>query len=296
MKLQGDEDHDSGTESDEQIDNPELTPEIVMSEQRSSVSPADTGCSGGSPPPSMDTFHDPHSSEEELEVINSPKQSRPPRPVRAASVCLPEKRKWSQINSDYTNTTPFMLHHTSFGSSSGTSTGAFNTAENEENMSHYGNISPREISSPMSPYGKLHGSTPDETPIPGTEHSGSSDDEVHHLLHASMSTPVQFRTSPPLEALKPAGQLHVLSSLSSSSISNSGITTNIGAVKGRSLSPPPKLLHCELSPRKRSRHARHSHVQRPCLDFEKMQQLKARGVTAWRHNGDHGGELSVFCW
>lgn len=119
----------------------------------------------------------------------------------------------------------------------------------------------------------LQGSTPDETPIPGTEHSGSSDDEVHHLLHASMSTPVQFRTSPPLEALKPAGQLHVLSSLSSSSISNSGITTNIGAVKGRSLSPPPKLLHCELSPRKRSRHARHSHVQRPCLDFEKMQQV-----------------------
>lgn len=25
-------------------------------------------------------------------------------------------------------------------------------------------------------------------------------------------------------------------------------------------------------------------------------QLKARAVTAWRHNGDHGGELSVFCW
>lgn len=113
--------------------------------------------------------------------------------------------------------------------------------------------------------------TPDETPIPGTEHSGSSDDEVHHLLHASMSTPVQFRTSPPLEALKPAGQMHV-SSLTSSDISTIGITTLAG-IKGRSLSPPPKLLHCELSPRKRSRHARHSHVQRPCLDFEKMQQV-----------------------
>lgn len=25
-------------------------------------------------------------------------------------------------------------------------------------------------------------------------------------------------------------------------------------------------------------------------------QLKARAVTAWRHSGDHGGELSVFCW
>lgn len=130
----------------------------VMSEQhqRSSVSPADTGCSGGSPPPNMDTFHDPHSSEEELEVINSPKQSRPPRPVRAVSVCLPEKRKWSQINSDYSNSTTFMLHHhTTFGGSSSAGS-AFNAAENEENMSHYGNLSPREISSPMSPYSKLN--------------------------------------------------------------------------------------------------------------------------------------------
>lgn len=25
-------------------------------------------------------------------------------------------------------------------------------------------------------------------------------------------------------------------------------------------------------------------------------QLKARAVTAWRHSGEHGNELSVFCW
>lgn len=100
--------------------------------------------------------------------------------------------------------------------------------------------------------------------------SGSSDEEVQGLL----ATPVQFRTSPPRGAHRP----------------------------GRSFSPPPKLFHYATgqnsSPRKRHRHATpHAHaIQRPCLDFEKMQQLKARAVTAWRHSGDHGGELSVFCW
>jgi len=43
--------------------------------------------------------------------------------------------------------------------------------------------------------------------------------------------------------------------------------------------------------RKRSRTSRVHHIQRPCLDFEKMQQLRARAVS-WRH----GGELSLFCW
>lgn len=65
-----------------------------------SVSPADTGCSMESPAPD---HHDPHSSEEELEVINSIKDVRPNRPLRAASVCLPEKRKWSQVNTYYEN-------------------------------------------------------------------------------------------------------------------------------------------------------------------------------------------------
>ncbi|EFA02204.2 uncharacterized protein Reph isoform X1 [Tribolium castaneum] len=237
-----DEDRDSGTESDEEIDDPDLPP--VMSERMCSVSPADTGCSMESPAPDQ---HDPHSSEEELEVINSNKEERPARPLRATSVCLPEKRKWSQVGGD-----SYSRHKY--------------TPENEENMSHYGNLSP---SSPCSPYHKCYGE--DGIHI---EHSGSSDEEVHHLL-ASMATPVQFRTSPPLEAVKP------------------GRKTPMN--KGRSMSPPPKLLHYEESPRKRSKH-RHAHVQRPYLDFEKMQHLKARSVRTWRHSGDHGGELSVFCW
>ncbi|CAH0560147.1 unnamed protein product [Brassicogethes aeneus] len=233
-----DDNHDSGTESDEDLETTDIS---VVRDKTSSISPADTGCSVDSPAPDQ---QDAHSSEEELEVINSNKKVvEQVRPLRAASVCLPEKRKWSQMGDCHKRYTP----------------------ENEENMSHYGNLSPSTSCSPYKCFGEDG----------AVQHSGSSDEEVHHLL-ASMATPVQFRTSPPIEAVKP-GRKQLLH-------------------KGRSLSPPPKLLHYEASPRKRSRHLRHSHMQRPYLDFEKMQQQKARSVTAWRHTGDHGGELSVFCW
>ncbi|XP_065085804.1 box A-binding factor isoform X2 [Ochlerotatus camptorhynchus] len=67
----------------------------------------------------------------------------------------------------------------------------------------------------------------------------------------------------------------------------------------RSVSPPAKVFHCAVSPRRRqSRHQqqRAPRPHRPCLDFDKMQQLKARPVTTWKHNNEHSGELSVFCW
>ncbi|XP_050513860.1 uncharacterized protein LOC114338545 isoform X3 [Diabrotica virgifera virgifera] len=243
-----DEDHDSGTESDEEIDAP-VSGSASCSERVCNVSPADTGCSMESPAPDQ---HDAHSSEEELEVINSNSKMRrstaPPRPLRAASVCLAEKRKWSQI---------------------GDAQNRRYTPENEENMSHYSNLSP----SPCSPF---HIKCCSEDGGHHIEHSGSSDDEVHHFLY-TRATPVQFRTSPPLEAVKPERRSIVTS-------------------KGRSTSPPAKLLHYEDSPRKRTKHMKHAHIQRPYLDFEKMQQMKTRSVTAWRHTADHTGELSVYCW
>ncbi|XP_014251344.1 uncharacterized protein LOC106667730 [Cimex lectularius] len=87
--------------------------------------------------------------------------------------------------------------------------------------------------------------------------SGSSDEEVVGLV-AAMTAPVQFRTSPPRGTHRPYSA----------------------------------ALH-EASPRKRHRNAA---PPRPCLDFEKMQQLQAKGMTTWRHTGDSGGELSVYCW
>lgn len=181
-------------------------------------------------PSDSDHNYDHHSSEEELEVINSHvnmhrhhhrKHSSSSCAQPAPALCdaaatptagastnntappaYPEKRKWSQVV-----TTPCETN----------------------------NITTR------------------------VESSGSSDEEVQGLM-AAMATPVEFRTSPPLDAHKP------------------------GHKSVRSLSPPPKLFHfsptpagaaLEVSPRKRHHRGtpRAHHIQRPCLDFEKMQQV-----------------------
>ncbi|XP_045768915.1 uncharacterized protein LOC123869879 isoform X3 [Maniola jurtina] len=93
----------------------------------------------------------------------------------------------------------------------------------------------------------------------------SSDDD-----DTKAETPVRFRTSPPLEALKPrrAGECGCAGRAPCSP-------------RRRRLPLPPPRRH------------------RPALDFDKMQQLKVGGggVRSWRAvGGAHGGELSVFCW
>lgn len=90
--------------------------------------------------------------------------------------------------------------------------------------------------------------------------SGSSDDEVQGFLAATMGTPVKFRTSPPSDVVKP----------------------------GKSQSPPPKLFHYEVSSRKKHRHmhSKPHHLQRPCLDFEKMQQVRNH-LTCFHWNPKH---------
>lgn len=142
-------------------------------------------------PSDSDHNFDHHSSEEELEVINSSSVVH----HRERITSHPEKRKWSQAN-----------HHLSLGEYSG----------------------------------------------------GSSDEEVRDLM--CLSAPVEFRTSPPANVHKPS----------------------------KCLSPPPKVFHssvanipphelCSVSPRKRHRRTPTAvaggPIQRPCLDFEKMQQI-----------------------
>ncbi|XP_066603251.1 la-related protein Larp4B-like isoform X2 [Prorops nasuta] len=246
-------------------------------------------------------FNDQHSSEEELEVINSPKvvPSQGCRPATA-----PEKRKWSQVSNSGPQTQQQLQGQ-----------------QQPQQRTLAGDLDSigATCSAPVSRAGReLAG-------------SGSSDEEVQGLLGGRsgsgsvISQPVQFRTSPPVDAHKP----------------------------GRSLSPPPKLFHASTReprslprPRSRPRPQSHTHLHcshldchhhhhhhhhhyhhhhhhhhrldsdldllnacsprkrhrpphrlpRPCLDFEKMQQLKARAVTTWRHSGEHGNELSVFCW
>jgi hypothetical protein len=218
-------------------------------------------CSPSSPyfldsalPSDSDHNYDHHSSEEELEVINNPSNCaavgsslKELLTCRSGSVStvMPEKRKWSQITG-------------------GSTCSLSNTCHLSTNSSDLLTISSGTCSS-------VHGGTSCNVPLGGRasvavitttpaadQSSGSSDEEVQGLL-AAMATPVQFRTSPPLDAHKP----------------------------GRSLSPPPKLFHygrhpsaaaaLEVSPRKKHRHTpRAHHIQRPCLDFEKMQQVSGQ--------------------
>ncbi|XP_039751214.1 uncharacterized protein LOC120627315 [Pararge aegeria] len=100
----------------------------------------------------------------------------------------------------------------------------------------------------------------------------SSDDD-----DTKVETPVRFRTSPPLEALKPR---------------RAGAAAAAAAECGCAGRAPcsPRRRRLPLPPPRR---------HRPALDFDKMQQLKVGGggVRSWRAvGGAHGGELSVFCW
>jgi uncharacterized protein YaiE (UPF0345 family) len=290
-----DDDHDSGTESDDEHGETEDQESIMESEaERSSgstVSPGPyvgsgiTACSPASPyfldsalPSDSDHNYDHHSSEEELEVINNPSNcaavgtsAKELLTCRSGSVStvMPEKRKWSQMTAGSTCSLSNTCHQPTHSS------GRLTIAETCSFI-HGGSSCNVELGGGGGG-GRASVAVIATTPA-ADQSSGSSDEEVQGLL-AAMATPVQFRTSPPLDAHKP----------------------------GRSQSPPPKLFHyggnasaaaaLEVSPRKRHRHTpRAHHIQRPCLDFEKMQQMKARAVTAWRHSGDHGGELSVYCW
>ncbi|XP_055681723.1 uncharacterized protein LOC129789107 isoform X3 [Lutzomyia longipalpis] len=141
----------------------------------------------------------------------------------------------------------------------------------------------------------------------------SSDEEVRNLLE-HVQAPVNFRTSPPLEALKPQrGPLHSLHVQQQRATTPLVLTESGRGIESiriscdspivpmdvvRSISPPAKLFHCAVSPRRRpsQRPPRQQRLHRPCLDFDKMQQLKARSVTAWRHDSEHSGEFPVFCW
>lgn len=135
-----------------------------------------------------------------------------------------------------------------------------------------------------------------------------SGDEDHNHNHP---TPVQFSTSPPMDVHKPrrslspppklfgfqgteteAGQGHVIPEVRPMSTSGLGTySSSLGDLSRLEYEGLERKGKKTISPRKRSRTSRVQHIQRPCLDFEKMQQLRARAVS-WRH----GGELSLFCW
>lgn len=110
--------------------------------------------------------------------------------------------------------------------------------------------------------------------------------------------PVNFRTSPPLEAFKPhrhSGHYNKSTQLYQTNM-HRATTPLVLTQNGRkaesirlscdrsptismdvrpTISPPAKLFHCAVSPRRRQlRHNfQRQRPHRPCLDFDKMQQV-----------------------
>lgn len=209
-------------------------------------------------PSDCDLTYDHHSSEEELEVINSGITScDTPKGVasspfgnrcRSVSSALPEKRKWSDaMDSESPGELVSLCHRSRVRISS-----RRQTCSSDENM-----------------YSEDNSTASARKLVSGCSSGASSDDETTPsgaFAPIAPSTPVNFSRSPPLNAHKPPTI--------------------------RSLSPPLKMLNCDssavdqqrsqnvMSPRyKRHRHtptqrSQHAHnIQRPCLDFEKMQQV-----------------------
>lgn len=111
----------------------------------------------------------------------------------------------------------------------------------------------------------------------GLDCSASSDDEVQSLVGGGAQDsplPLEFRTSPPEGAHRPTRSLSPPPKFFLADQDMAAPTAML------STSEPPAALSVANgnntgSPRKRHRHAHrsHHHIQRPCLDFEKMQQV-----------------------
>ena len=118
-------------------------------------------------------------------------------------------------------------------------------------------------------------------------YSVSSDDEVTALIGSAHGSPLplEFRTSPPegahrpTRSLSPPPKLFVADAEQLTESRNSaGVITAAAAPTTTATAAPVTALSVAngntVSPRKRHRHAHRPHnIQRPCLDFEKMQQV-----------------------
>lgn len=235
-------------------------------------------------PSDSDLTYDHHSSEEELEVINGKGSRDPAKRVgrspysnrcRSVSSAAPEKRKWSDAMDTESSSPPGAVSSGGGGDSSAPShhrprvrvSTRRHASSSDENIC----AAPagEEAAAAQPPQRCASTSLKSSAAAGGGCSSGaSSDDETTTPSGAfapiSPSTPVHFSRSPPLDAHRPPTV--------------------------RSLSPPLKMLNCDSSAvdQQRSqylsspRYKRHRqtptqrahHIQRPCLDFEKMQQVR----------------------
>lgn len=212
-------------------------------------------------PSDCDLTYDHHSSEEELEVINGTascdivkRTHRSPYTNRCRSVssALPEKRKWSEVMDSESPGEPSMpCHRPRIRIST-----RRHTSSSDENVCLGEDVS----SSSSATSRKLVGSC---------SSGASSDDETAPsgaFAPIAPSTPVNFSRSPPLNAHKPP----IFRSLSPPLKMLNCDSTNVEQQRSQSVLSPRYKRH-RLTPTQRTHHAHN--IQRPCLDFEKMQQV-----------------------
>ncbi|XP_049536416.1 homeobox protein B-H2 isoform X2 [Anopheles darlingi] len=163
-----------------------------------------------------------------------------------------------------------------------------NNGTNQQQQQQHGGIS-------SSSSGTLGSGLSTTTSITNTRTSSSSSSSLSSL---SSPSSLAITGGHPCAATGVAESQQRTSAVSApASSGSSSLVTNMDV--SRSVSPPAKMFHCAVSPRRRAPRHQQQRLQRPhrpCLDFDKMQQLKARSVTTWRHSNEHSGELSVFCW
>jgi len=325
----GEEGDDSGTESDDETETEPLEGDSEGCNLDSGVSlnlrsGSQTGRQSSRqlpslvqethkqfPPQQLD-LDDNHSSEEELEDIIGTKKvytCTPPGTGASTSIktCTstnPEKRKWSEVNSSSSSDEAASHPHPhGHGRASACVFRAGSGSSGDEEVSGLlegaegGAYTPVQFCT--SPPLDVYKPRKSQSPPPKLFHmsmNGSSGIPRQNSLDS-----VRPREGPgrPSGAFRPrprAARVGNSGLVEFSSLAGEGGEYQLREEVERGERESSSLdheSHGHRSPNKRHRSTPRPHnIQRPCLDFEKMQQIKTRVVTSWRQ----GTELSLFCW
>lgn len=321
---------DSGTESDDEIETEPLDGDSegcnldsgVSLNLRSGSQAGGTQSSRQLPslvqetqkqfPPQQLDLDDNHSSEEELEDIIGTKKvytCSPPgtgassNSIKTCTSTNPEKRKWSEVNSS-SSSDEAATHPHPHGRVSACVFRAGSGSSGDEEVSGLlegaegGTYTPVQFCT--SPPLDVYKPRKSQSPPPKLFHmsmNGSSGIPRQNSLDS-----VRPREGPgrPSGAFRPrprAARVGNAGLVEFSSLAGEGgeyqLREEVEERESSSLLEQESNGHGHRSPNKRHRSTPRPHnIQRPCLDFEKMQQIKTRVVTSWRQ----GTELSLFCW
>jgi len=131
------------------------------------------------------------------------------------------------------------------------------------------------------------------TPSTGSETGEESDH--NHNRSSGPGSPLQFSTSPPGGVHRPRRSTSPPEQPREQGREAGGEGGLVRAESSSSLGELEQEMsgghNRSFSSRKRIKTSRVLHIQRPCLDLEKMQQLRTTPMN-WRT----GGELSLCCW